>query len=140
MSFKLNTAITQACTGCTKLIYMIGISSLKITRNNVIGYFIDVSPSHKSKIPAAFQLYQTNPSSMRYKSPELSELEQKMVSATYEAIEIEKQLFEELVKFVCSFGDQITHNAQALAFIDVTSSLAQLAIQRNYVRPIIDNS
>ena len=77
---------------------------------------------------------------MRYKSPELSELEQKMVSATYEAIEIEKQLFEELVKFVCSFGDQITHNAQALAFIDVTSSLAQLAIQRNYVRPIIDNS
>eukprot|EP00027_Filamoeba_sp_ATCC50430_P018503 CAMPEP_0168565432 /NCGR_PEP_ID=MMETSP0413-20121227/13840_1 /TAXON_ID=136452 /ORGANISM="Filamoeba nolandi, Strain NC-AS-23-1" /LENGTH=310 /DNA_ID=CAMNT_0008597299 /DNA_START=141 /DNA_END=1070 /DNA_ORIENTATION=- len=63
-----------------------------------------------------------------------------MISATFEAIEIEKQIFEELVGFVCGFGDQITHSAQALAFVDLSSSLALLAIQRNYVRPTIDNS
>eukprot|EP00027_Filamoeba_sp_ATCC50430_P000569 CAMPEP_0168542732 /NCGR_PEP_ID=MMETSP0413-20121227/1501_1 /TAXON_ID=136452 /ORGANISM="Filamoeba nolandi, Strain NC-AS-23-1" /LENGTH=397 /DNA_ID=CAMNT_0008572621 /DNA_START=1225 /DNA_END=2415 /DNA_ORIENTATION=- len=124
----------------TKYRNQTGISSLKINRNNIIGYFIEISPSHRAKIPAAFQLYQTNPSSIRYKSPELAELEQKMVSATFEAIEIEKQIFEELVGFVCGFGDQITHSAQALAFVDLSSSLALLAIQRNYVRPTIDNS
>ncbi len=117
-----------------------GITTLKIKHNNIIGYHIDVTPSHANKIPDDFIHRQTLASSLRYSTPELAELERKITGAAQQAMEIELQLFADLVQDIQQVTDDILRCCRSLAAIDVSAALAQLAELQNYCCPVVDNS
>jgi len=120
------------------------VPSLKIKNNNVLGYFIEVSPSSAQKIPvdsaSPFLHRQTLVSAVRFSTSELNDLESQIKSSVDQALELELKLFGELVSEINKFADSIALTAQAIAMIDVISSLADLAVANNYVRPKIDNT
>ncbi len=116
-----------------------GINTLKITYNNVLGYFIEVTPSHANKITSDIFIHrQTLGSSLRYTSEDLKKLESDIFSAEGSISEIEQKIFEELCVAITNVGESISYTAQALAGLDVMSALAQLASEMNYIRPLID--
>lgn len=117
-----------------------GINTLKIKHNNIIGYHIDVGPSHASKIPEDFIHRQTLASSLRYTTADLSSLANRMALAEQHALELELQIFSDLVADIHLQLDDILRCCRALAALDVASSLAQLAISQGYTRPILDQS
>lgn len=117
-----------------------GIPSLKIKHNNIIGYHIEVTTNHVSKVEPEFVHRQTTAGAIRYATPQLTELEQKLNQAASHALALELKLFQDLVDEVVGQADSILKTAQALALIDVTSSLAHLAKVRNYCRPQLDGS
>jgi DNA mismatch repair protein MutS len=116
--------------------------SLKIRHNNVLGYYIEVTPTHADKLTgnAAFIHRQTMASGMRFTTVELGELEQAIVSAADKALALETALFADLVKEVTSRAEEIAKAAAAIAALDVAASLADLAVERRYCRPAIDDS
>jgi DNA mismatch repair protein MutS len=121
-----------------------GIVSLKIRHNNVLGYYIEVTPQHAQKLTAAgpggrFIHRQTMASAMRFTTVELGEIESRIASAADRALALELALFEELVTEVTARGAAIAAAAAALAAIDVASALAQLAVDARYARPEIDD-
>ena len=116
------------------------IPSLRIKHNNIIGYHIEVTTNHISKIGPEFIHRQTTVNAIRYSTPQLTELEQKLVKAAGHALTLELQLFEDLVKDVIARGEDLLLTAQTLARLDVASSLAYLAKTRNYCRPQLDAS
>lgn len=115
------------------------ISSLKIKSNNVIGYFIDISPNHASKIPYKFIHRQTIASSIRYTTTELTEIANRIYSADSNSKRKELLIFEELCEKINRHSDAIKNLAQKVAFIDVVSSFAKLAIDNKHSRPILTN-
>lgn len=117
-----------------------GVSTLKIKHNNIIGYHIDVGASHAPKIPDDFIHRQTMASSLRYTTPELSEVEKKIVSAAQQILDLETKIFEDLVEDIKQQISDMLGCCRALAVIDVLSALASLAIDQNYSRPVVDNS
>lgn len=117
-----------------------GINTLKIKHNNIIGYHIDIGPSHASKVPEDFIHRQTLSSSLRYTTKELSELEQKVMAAQSQALDLELQIFADLVSDIQAQLDDILQCCRAMAAIDVGSALAELAIDQGYTRPILDES
>ena len=116
--------------------------SLKIRHNNVLGYYIEVTPTHADKLTAnpAFIHRQTMASSMRFTTVELGELEQNIVSAADKALALETALFADLVKEVTGRADAIARAAASIAALDVAAALADLAVERRYCRPIVDES
>ena len=120
------------------------ISSLKIRHNNVLGFYIEVTPSQAAKVSleagSPFILRQTLVSAIRFSTLELGELEGKIRRATDQALSLEVEIFRELVSVVVATRDKIALAAQALAMIDVFAALASLAVEKNYVRPKIDDS
>jgi DNA mismatch repair protein MutS len=116
-----------------------GVASLKIRHNNVLGYHIEVTPTHAAKIGEGFIHRQTLASSMRYSTVELGELESKIASAADRALALELKLFEELVADVQSRTSEIARAAAALAALDVASALAELAVAERYCRPQLDD-
>ncbi len=121
-----------------------GVSSLKIKHNNVLGYFIEVTPTHADKIATGgdspFIHRQTLASAMRFSTVELSELEQKIASAAERALSLELQLFQDLVGEVLERGEEIATAARALAELDVAAALAELAEAERWCRPKIDDT
>ncbi len=117
-----------------------GITTLKIKHNNVIGYHIDVTPSHANKIPDDFIHRQTLASSLRYSTPELAELERKITGAAQQTMEIEMQLFADLVHDIQQVTDDILRCCRSLAALDVSAALAHLAEYQHYCRPTVDES
>jgi len=117
-----------------------GISGLKIRHNNVLGYYIEVTPTHMSKMGQQYIHRQTMANAVRYATPELGELEAKIAQAGDRAIKIELEIFDRLCSAVLGNAQPVTKAAQALAALDVASSLAQLSVQRRWVRPQIDDS
>ncbi len=120
-----------------------GVNTLKIKHNNVIGYYIEVSPGQADKLLANKELFihrQSLAGAVRFSTVELSELEQMITDAAGKALAVELQLFAELVQEVMQRLTELRQTANALAELDVTISLAQLALEQNYVRPIVDNS
>ncbi len=121
-----------------------GIPSLKIKHNNVLGYFIEVTPTHAEKMPAGgegpFIHRQTLASAVRYTTVELSELEQKISSAAGRALAVELQLFDDLVSEVAGRAEAIARTARALAALDVAAALAELAGEGAWCRPRVDDS
>lgn len=117
-----------------------GISSLKIKHNNIVGYHIEVTSQHKDKLGPAFIHRQTMANAMRFTTPELSELEKKIMGALDQALSLEAQLFQDLVEEVVSQASEIIETTQALAALDVLASHAHLAVEKNYVKPILDES
>lgn len=119
-----------------------GITNLKIGYNQVFGYYLEVTNKYKNKglIPENWVRKQTLTGSERYITDELKQLEEKILGAQDKILELETELFEELVAFLQNHITDVQHNARKIAEIDVYSSLAQVAIQQNYVRPVVDDS
>ncbi|MDZ4662188.1 MAG: DNA mismatch repair protein MutS [Pseudomonadota bacterium] len=116
-----------------------GISSLKIRFNNVFGYYIEVTNTHLEKVPKNYIRRQTLAQAERYITPELQELENKILSAKARRIELEGQLFSELKTQVISQLGTLLTFAKLWSECDVVTSLAWLALQDNYVRPEFKN-
>lgn len=117
-----------------------GISSLKISFNNVFGYYIEVRNSHKDKVPEHWIRKQTLVNAERYITEELKQYESKILGAEEKIHLLETQLFEELVQWVAGYIKPVQMNAQLIAQLDVLQSFAQLAITNQYVRPVLDES
>lgn len=115
-----------------------GINTLKIKHNNVWGYFVEVSAVHQEKMPYHFIHRQTLASAMRFSTAELMEMEKEITSAKDQALARELALFEELSKHIRAqnFGPIV----QALTLLDAWASLAYLAQQKGYTRPILDDT
>ena len=117
-----------------------GISSLKISFNNVFGYYIEVRNTHKDKVPQEWIRKQTLVSAERYITEELKEYETKILGAEEKIHQIENQLFEELIQWIATYIKPVQLNANLIAQLDCLTSFAQLAIENNYVCPTIDES
>lgn len=117
-----------------------GISSLKISFNNVFGYYIEVRNTHKDKVPAEWIRKQTLVNAERYITEELKEYETKILGAEEKIHQIESQLFEQLVNWIATYIKPVQLNANLVAQLDCLTSFTQLAIENNYVCPIIDET
>jgi DNA mismatch repair protein MutS len=117
-----------------------GVASLKIRHNNVLGYHIEVAPQHAAKMGDGFIHRQTLASSMRYSTVELAELESKIASAADKSLALELKLFDDLVAEATAHAVAIARAASALALLDVTAALAELAVTERYARPVVDAS
>jgi DNA mismatch repair protein MutS len=119
------------------------IRGLKIRHNNVLGYFVEVTAQHGDKLVAVpanktFIHRQTLAGQVRFTTTELADLEQRIASAAERALGLELDIFERLLNSIMAAADDIKLAAQALAVLDVAAALAALAVERNYVRPIVD--
>ena len=117
-----------------------GITSLKISFNNVFGYYIEVRNTHKDKVPPEWIRKQTLVNAERYITEELKEYESKILGAEEKVHQIESQLFEQLVAWIGTYIKPVQHNAALVAQLDCLLSFAQLAIENNYVCPILDDT
>ena len=117
-----------------------GISSLKISFNNVFGYYIEVRNTHKDKVPAEWIRKQTLVNAERYITEELKIYETKILGAEEKIHQIEGQLFEQLIHWIATYIKPVQLNANLVAQLDCLTSFAQLAIENNYVCPIIDDT
>lgn len=117
-----------------------GITSLKISFNNVFGYYIEVRNSHKDKVPPEWIRKQTLVNAERYITEELKEYESKILGAEEKIHQIETHLFEQLVHWIATYIKPVQLNANLIAQLDCLTSFAQLAIDNNYICPILDDS
>ena len=117
-----------------------GISSLKISFNNVFGYFIEVRNSHKDKVPEEWIRKQTLVNAERYITEELKEYETKILGAEEKIQKLEQEIFSKLLQYIIQFVQIVQENAQIIAKIDCLLSFSVLAIDNNYVRPVMDES
>ena len=115
-----------------------GISSLKLGYNNVFGYYIEVSNTHKDKVPEEWIRKQTLTNAERYITEELKEYEEKILGAEGRMIEIEQRIYGALIAEISSSLQTLLRNAAVVARIDCLQSFATLARQRRYVRPTLD--
>ncbi|MBL7923492.1 MAG: DNA mismatch repair protein MutS [Bacteroidia bacterium] len=117
-----------------------GISSLKIAFNNVFGYYIEVTNSHKSKVPAAWVRKQTLTNAERYITEELKHYEEKILGAEDKMQAIEERLYTELLEFLAAYIPALQLNAAELARLDCICSYATAANRYGYVKPEINDS
>jgi len=118
-----------------------GIGSLKVRHNNVLGYFIEITPLHTDKMGEENFIHrQTLAGAVRYSSVELAELARAISEAADKALAVELQLFEDLVGEVTSRAESLARMAVAVARLDVAAAGAELAAERRYCRPVIDES
>lgn len=115
-----------------------GISSLKISFNNVFGYYIEVRNTHKDKVPEEWTRRQTLVNAERYITEELKAYEEKIVTAESRINEIEHRLFLELLLVLSKEVRVIQKNASAIAKLDVLCGLSVLAVEQNYCKPEIN--
>ena len=113
------------------------IKNLKIKFNNVFGYFIEVSKSYLSQVPEDYIRKQTIANGERFITPELKEVENKILGAEEKGKALELKLFQEIREFILGFTVSIQTSAWALAALDALLSLAEVARKYNYVRPEI---
>jgi len=112
-----------------------GIQSLKVRFNNVFGYYIEISKANQHLAPADYERKQTLVNAERFTTPELKDYERKVLDAEDKILTLEKELFAEVRKFAAAHAQRIRATAAAVAEIDVTAALAQVAAENRYVRP-----
>ncbi len=117
-----------------------GISSLKISFNNVFGYYIEVRNTHKDKVPPEWIRKQTLVNAERYITEELKEYETKILGAEEKIHKIESELFEQLVSWISTYIKPVQMNANLVAQLDCLCSFTQLAIENKYVCPELDDT
>ena len=117
-----------------------GITSLKISFNNVFGYYIEVRNTHKDKVPPEWIRKQTLVNAERYITEELKEYEAKILGAEEKIHKIESELFEQLVIWIATYIKPVQLNANLIAQLDCLCSFTQLALENKYVCPDIDES
>tara|TARA_Y100000385_G_scaffold291716_1_gene371699 strand:+ start:14039 stop:16648 length:2610 start_codon:yes stop_codon:yes gene_type:complete len=117
-----------------------GIPSLKISFNNVFGYFLEVRNLHKDKVPEEWIRKQTLVNAERYITEELKELEVKILSATEKILALENSLFDALILSLMEVVPRVQINSQLIARIDVLLSFSKSAIENGYVKPELNDS
>ena len=117
-----------------------GVDSLKVRHNNVLGYFIEVTPRHADKMGELFIHRQTLANAMRYTTTELADLAREISEAAEKALAVELSLFDDLLGEVTAQADMIAAAADGLAVLDVAVAMAVLAEERRYCRPQIVES
>ena len=117
-----------------------GITSLKISFNNVFGYYIEVRNTHKDKVPPEWIRKQTLVSAERYITEELKEYESKIMGAEEKILHIETRLFDDLVVSLSEYIQAIQLNANILSQIDCLLSFATISTEYNYLRPEVNES
>lgn len=117
-----------------------GITSLKISFNNVFGYYIEVRNTHRDKVPETWIRKQTLVNAERYITPELKEYEQQILGAEDRIQQIEAEIFGRLVERVAAESAALREDCAAIARADVLAGFALAARDYNYVRPAIDES
>jgi DNA mismatch repair protein MutS len=117
-----------------------GINSLKVSFNNVFGYYIEVRNTHKDKVPPEWIRKQTLVSAERYITEELKEYESKIFGAEEKILELETKFFNDLVLSILEFISPIQLNSSLIARLDCMQSFATVSVENNYVRPVLDNS
>ncbi len=114
-----------------------GISSLKIGYNNVFGYYLEVTNSHKSKVPGEWMRKQTLANAERYITPELKEYEEKITGAEEKILTLEMELFDQLLNELSDYLLPVQTNGNILAILDCMACFAQNALHFHYKRPLI---
>ena len=122
-----------------------GIQSLKVKHNNVLGYFVEVTSTHADKmlsepLSETFKHRQTTANQVRFTTVPLSEMETKILNAGGRALEIEKRLYDSLKAAILEKSAEVSQAARALAEMDLTTGLADLARGENWCRPQVDES
>ncbi|MBO7243044.1 MAG: DNA mismatch repair protein MutS [Alistipes sp.] len=117
-----------------------GIPSLKVAYNNVFGYYIEVRNTHKDKVPETWIRKQTLTGAERYITAELKEYEEKIIGAEERILQIEAQIYSEIIVFVARHLTSLQRDARIIARMDCLQSLARIATERRYVRPVVDDS
>ncbi|MCB0044369.1 MAG: DNA mismatch repair protein MutS [Caldilineaceae bacterium] len=115
------------------------IKSLKVGYNKVFGYYIEITRTHQDKVPDEYIRKQTLTNAERYITPELKEYESLVLNADERRLEIEQELFRRLCGQVAEQGPALRQLAQGLAELDVFAGLAEVALMRRYVRPVVDD-
>jgi len=116
-----------------------GISSLKISFNNVFGYYLEVTHAHKAKVPETWIRKQTLVNAERYITPELKEYEEKIVGAEDRILAIEMQLFEELLNELQDYIAPMQVNGHVMAVLDCLCCFANNALQFKYKKPVLQD-
>jgi len=116
-----------------------GIPSLKVAFNNVFGYYLEVRNTHKDKVPEDWIRKQTLTSAERYITEELKEYESKILGAEQKILELENQLYTQLLYSISNYIQPIQHNAQLIGKLDCLLSFAKVAKSNNYVCPIMND-
>jgi len=114
-----------------------GITSLKIGYNRVFGYYIEVTKSHADRVPDDYIRKQTLVNAERYITPDLKEYENRVLTAEEDMVRLEREIFESLREWVAGYAAGVQDAAQVLAEIDVLNSLADAAVENDYVRPAL---
>ena len=117
-----------------------GVNSLKVGFNNVFGYYIEVTKLHSHKVPDYFVRKQTLANAERYTTPELKEIEDKILGAEEKISELETILFTNLRNKIAESTAEVQKNSNLIAVIDCLQGLAQIAVDNNYVKPVVDDS
>lgn len=117
-----------------------GISSLKVAYNNVFGYYLEVTNTHKDKVPPEWQRKQTLVNAERYITEELKQYEEKILGAEEKILAIETNIFNELVLALNDYIEPVQLNAALIARLDCLLSFASNAKKNKYVRPVINDS
>jgi DNA mismatch repair protein MutS len=117
-----------------------GISSLKVAYNNVFGYYIEITNTHKDKIPDNYIRKQTLSNAERFITPDLKEYEDKVLHAQEKILALETKIFGEIRTAIAEYSGSILEDAHVLATIDCFVSLADVAIENGYVFPEVDDS
>jgi len=116
-----------------------GLSGLRVKYNKVYGYFIEISRRHSDKAPDDWMRKQSLVNTERYISPKLKELEDKILNATEDAIQLELKLFEEVRTETSAHAKRVQAMAGVIGELDTLSSLASVAVRNNYKEPVIDD-
>jgi DNA mismatch repair protein MutS len=114
------------------------IKSLKVGYNKVFGYYIEVTASHLAKVPTEYIRKQTIANGERYITPDLKEYESLLLNADERRLELEQQVFKQLNARVAGVADLLLRLSERLAALDVHAALAEVALLRRYVRPVVD--
>ncbi len=127
----------------SQYVELTNIKSLKVRHNNVLGYFIEVTAQHTNKLLATplaetFIHRQTLANAGRFTTVELSELDSKISRARDQALGLEQRMFKRLSARVIDHSEEISCAAEALAAIDVSAALAELALSHRYTRPVLE--
>ena len=122
-----------------------GIQSLKIKHNNVLGYFVEVTATHADRMLSpplndTFRHRQTTANQLRFTTPELSEMESRILNAGGRAVEIETGIFASLKAEILAETDRLGQAARGLAGIDLAAALAEIAVTEDWCAPLVDDS
>lgn len=117
-----------------------GIPSLKVAYNNVFGYYIEVTNTHRDKVPQEWIRKQTLVNAERYITQELKEYEEKILGAQDKIAIIEQRIYSALVHDLCAYIPAILLDAQMIARLDVFNSFTRIALDNRYNRPVVDDS
>ncbi len=117
-----------------------GIQSLKVRFNNVFGYYIEISKANLSLAPATYERKQTLANAERFTTPELKQLESKVLAAEEKILALEREIFQEIRSFAAQHAQRIKSAAATVAELDIAAALAHVAVENRYRRPRFSDS